>query len=303
MNSKEYFLNELEDINEVPTLPQVAFKLIALISDEGSSMREIGDLIEDDPPLVARILRMVNSGFYNIRNEVKSIRQAVVLIGLEELKNLVFAMSVFSTFYHIKTNEYFNFLTFWKHSAATGKLAAALSNYLDLKIGHQVFVGGLLHDFGRLVLQLYFREEYEKVFRYSIDNEVSLYQAEKESLGFCHDEAGFWLAQKWNLPDELTHIIRNHHRLSPEAVTDNPLAALISVSNMITKIWGVGIEPNPMMTSLEEDPIWINLQKIYPKLKDFPLEKMIRVFDMHLEEAQTFVDQVSEHHKRVEEIQ
>ncbi|MEJ2636528.1 MAG: HDOD domain-containing protein [Calditrichia bacterium] len=297
MNRTDYYLKELEGINEVPTLPHIAFKLIALISDDNSSMRAIGDLIEDDPPLVAKILRIVNSGFYNIRNEVKSVRQAVVLLGLEELKNLVFAMSVFSTFYHIKENEYFNFIQFWKHSASTSKVAAVLAKYLGFDFKHISFVGGLLHDFGRLVLQLYFQEDYQEVFEYALENKIGLYQAEKESMGFSHDEAGYWLAQKWHLPDELSTIMRYHHRITENDVENEPLLAIIHAADRITNIWGVGIEPLPVMAPLEENPIWIKMLNVYPKLQKFPLMEMTRVFDMHLEEAEMFVNQISRLHE------
>ncbi len=301
MNREEYFLKELDGIHEVPTLPQVAFKLIALISEDRSSMREIGRLIEDDPPLVAKILKIINSGYYNVRNEIKSIQQAVVLPGMEEIKNLVFAMSVFSTFYHIKESQYFNFTQFWKHSAATGKAAAALSQYLKLDFGSAAFIGGLLHDFGRLVLQLYFQEEYQKVFKYSINENVALLQAEEEAMGFRHDVAGYWLAKKWKLPEDLMQIIGEHHRITEKTVEADKRTALIHVADRITNIWGVGIEPVPVMEIIEDNPIWKKLQELHPGLSDFPLDEMTRVFDMQLEEAELFVDQIAAYHQLAEE--
>ncbi len=301
MEKREYFISELEGIKEVPTLPQIAFKLIALLSDTNSSMREISDLIQDDPPLVAKILRIVNSGYYHIRNEVKSIRQAVVLLGMEEIRNLIFALSVFSTFYYIKGNKYFDFMKFWKHSAATGKVTMVIANYLGLPHASDAFIHGLLHDFGRLTLQLYFRDEYEKVFEYGIEKGVPLYQAELEVMEFGHDEAGAWLAQKWNLPSDLTETILKHHKITPDEVEKMLIPSLVYVADCITNIWGVGIEPLPRLKSLEEDEIWLKLQEIYPKLKTFPLEEMTRIFDMHLEEAELFAEQISQYHRLAED--
>jgi len=301
MNGKDYFLKELAGINEVPTLPQVAFKLISLISDENSSMRQISNLIEEDPPLVAKILRIVNSGYYSVPKEVQSVRQAVVLLGLDEIRNLVFAMSVFSSFYHIHENEHFNFLGFWKHSAATGKVASVLSTYLNMNSVQSGFIGGLLHDFGRLIFQLYFPDEYQKVFEYSIENQVGLYAAEQAAIGFCHDDAGYWLAQKWNLPEDLSNIIRDHHRIDEAQVEEKTLVALVHVSERITNIWGIGIEPVPLMETLEDNPVWKKLLQLHPKLQAFPLEEMTRVFDMHLEEAEAFVDEIAVLHGKAEE--
>lgn len=300
MSKREYFISELEGIKEVPTLPQIAFKLIALISDQKSSMREIGSLIEDDPPLVAKILRIVNSGFYNLRNEIKNIRQAVVLIGMEELKNLIFALSVFSTFYHIKGNEHFDFMQFWRHSAATGKMVVVLANFLGLGYPQGIFINGLLHDFGRLILQLYFRDDYEPVFQYSIEHQVPLYEAEMKVLEFGHDDAGAWLAEKWHLPEDLADTMKGHHRVDVDAIETKPLTALVHVADRITNIWGVGIEPVPLLSPLEDDPVWNKLLALYPKLKTFPLEEMTRIFDMHLEEAEMFAEQISRYQKLAE---
>ena len=218
---------ELENIQEVPTLPQVAFKLIALISDPTSSMSDISHIIEEDPPLVAKILKIINSGFYNIRNRITNVHQALVLLGMEEIKNLIFAISVYSTFYHIQQNQYFNFSRFWKHSASTAKMAIVLSKYLNFQFQQADFIGGLLHDFGRLVLQLYFRDIYEKVFNYSEEHLVPLYQAEKEVLGFTHAQAGFWLAERWNLPPEIRDILKNHHEVQESDIEEYPLRVIV----------------------------------------------------------------------------
>jgi len=287
---------ELENIQEVPTLPQVAFQLIALISDPHSSMTDISHIIEEDPPLVAKILKIVNSGFYNIRNRITNIQQGLVLLGLEEIKNLVFALSVYSTFYHIQQNQYFNFSRFWKHSASTAKMAIVLSKYLNFNFKQADFIGGLLHDFGRLVLQLYFRDVYENVFRHSEENLLPLYKAESELLGFTHAQAGYWLAEKWNLPPEIGDVLKNHHNVSEADIESEPLRVIVFLSDKIANIWGVTMEPVPLFKSLEEDPIWIAMQDHYPKLKNFPLEEMTRVFNMHMEEAELFVDHVEKIH-------
>ncbi|GAB4336182.1 MAG: hypothetical protein Kow0037_17040 [Calditrichia bacterium] len=300
MDNRTNILKELETIEEVPTLPQVAFKLIALISDESSSMREIGNLIEEDPPLVAKILRIVNSGYYNLRKQVTDIRQAVVFLGIEEIRNLVFALSVFSTFYHIKENQNFSFLQFWKHSASTAKMAAALAKFLNLPIAQSVFINGLLHDFGRLILQLYFQEEYNQVFEYAHSSQCSLLTAERKVLDFGHNEAGAWLAEFWNLPAEVTHAINHHHDISPAEVEEDIETALVNVADKIANIWGVGVEPNPTMMLIETDPLWLALQEAHPRLQKFPLDEMTRIFDMHMEEAETFVTQIVQQHELLE---
>lgn len=297
MENKEYFLNRLEDIREIPTLPEIAIQLVALVSDEKSSMNDISKIISEDPPLVAKILRMVNSGYYSVRNEITNIRQALVMIGIEELRNLVFAMSVFSTFKEIEGTNYFSFIQFWRHSAATGRMASVISKYLGFPLEGSAFLGGILHDFGRLILQLYFNEDYKAVFDYCQKNTVSLYQGETETLGFTHAQAGYWLAEKWKLPNEISRIMRDHHSLAPEKIDDNELVAIVYLADKVANIWGISIEPVPVMAAIENDSIWKGMSEKFPKLQDFPVEKMTKVFDMHLEEAEKFVEKISKQYE------
>ena len=252
---------ELENIEEVPTLPQVAFRLIAMISDPNSSMAAISRIVEEDPPLVAKILKIINSGYYNMANKISSVHQALVLLGLEEVKNMVFALSVYSTFYHIHQNEYFNFSRFWKHSASTAKMAIVLSKYVGLNFNQADFISGLLHDFGRLVLQLYFSENYEEVFRHSESNNLTLYEAEKAVLGMTHAEVGFWLGNHWHIPEEIMDVILFHHEPTETDVEEKPLRPIIYLSERIANIWGVTLEPVPLFRSVEEDPIWQAMQR------------------------------------------
>jgi len=288
---------ELESIEDVPTLPQVAFRLIAMISDPSSSMAAISHIMEEDPPLVAKILKIINSGYYNMANKITSVHQALVLLGLEEVKNMVFALSVYSTFYHIHQNEYFNFSRFWKHSASTAKMAIVLSKYLGLNFNQADFISGLLHDFGRLVLQLYFSENYEAVFRHSESNNVPLYEAEKDVLGITHAEVGFWLGKHWHIPEEIMDIILHHHEPGETDVEEKPLRPIIYLSERIANIWGVTLEPAPLFRSVEEDPIWQAMQRKYPRLEQFQLEEMTQVFNMHVEEAELFVEHIESLHK------
>ncbi|NIW78044.1 MAG: HDOD domain-containing protein [Calditrichae bacterium] len=267
----------LEEIDKVPTLPKIVYKIISMISDSKVSLSSISKVIEEDPPLVARILKEVNSGCYQIPFRISDVNQATVLLGLTELRNLVFELSLHSNFYHIKKSRYFSFNKFWKHSAGTAKLASAICKHLSLNFEQADFVGGLLHDFGRLILHFYFQSIYEKVFQYSIENQLSLHKAEKDCLNFTHAQAGYWLANRWRLPRDVTEVMRHHHQIIKEDVHERPLLAIVYVADRITNINGFTLEPNPLDDNIDEDPIWKELQKVYPKISTFPLEEMNRL--------------------------
>ncbi len=293
-------LDELEEISDVPTLPHVATQLITLLDDPNVSFKQIATWIEEDPPLVAKILKLINSGYYSLAGEIKDIKQAIVYLGLDEIRNLVFAMSVYSTFYNVKRSEYFDYSQFWIHSAGTAKMALVLSKYLKMPGYHATYIAALLHDFGRLVLQFFFSEQYHQVFQKSVEERLPLYVAEKQVLGLTHAQVGFWLAEKWGLPQNIALVMLNHHEVTDKDLEQNPLLLLVYFANAITNIWGATLEPNPPSLGLEEDPLWLEFCQQYPELSALPMLEMLQVFDMHLEEAERFVEQIEQMKTRME---
>jgi len=291
---KPTLLDELEEISDVPTLPHVATQLITLLDDPDVSFKRVATLIEEDPPLVAKILKLINSGYYHLAKEIRDVKQAIVYLGLDEIRNLVFAMSVYSTFYNVKRSEYFDYSQFWVHSAGTAKMAMVLSKYLKMSSYSSTYIAGLLHDFGRLVLQFFFSEQYQKVFQKSMEENVPLIVAERNELGLTHAQVGFWLAERWGLPESIALVMLNHHEVTEKDLEQNPLLALVHFANTITNIWGATLEPNPPSMGLDEDPLWLEFCQLHPDLRALPMLEMLQVFDMHLEEAESFVEKMEQ---------
>lgn len=285
-------IDKLDAIKELPTLPHIATQLITYLSDPDVSFRKIAILIEEDPPTVTKILRIVNSSYYSIPNTIKDIRQAIVMLGLDEIRAIVISLSVFSTFYNLNKNAAFHYHHFWHHSAGTAKMAYLLSRRMDLEKPELAYVCGLLHDIGRLILQFYFPENYNETYRHSQRQHISLYKAEEEILGVTHADVGYWIAQKWNLPNPIANILLYHHNVQVQDLNSRPLLAIVHLANLITNIWGASVEPFPVWHRLEDDALWMNVLKKHPGLGELSIEKMIQVFDMHLDEAEKFVDQM-----------
>jgi putative nucleotidyltransferase with HDIG domain len=285
----------LKSIDNVPTLPNVYFKLDQLLRDPNASIVKVRRVIEEDPPIVAKLLQRVNSGFYNLSREVTNIQQAIVMIGFTEIYNLVVELSVLSMFQKMKENKYFNFDRFWKHSAGTARIAASLRKHIGVDFNNTEFTAGLLHDFGRLIMCLYFPEKYNRVFEYSRIYQVTLYEAEKKELAFTHAEAGFWLAKQWGLPSEVAGVMLHHHDVTPKKVAANPLRAIIYVANHLANQWGYSQEMMPTMTDIAENPVWQELVKLYPKLASYPMENLVDILNMPSDKFDTeYVDSKSE---------
>ncbi len=272
--------NQLNNIDNVPTLPSIYFKLQRILSRPDASIQAVRKIIEEDPPTVAKILQRVNSGYYNTASTIRNIQQAIVMLGMTELYNIVIELSVLSMFRNIKESEFFSFDRFLKHSSATARTAAAIRKHLNLNFDNAEFTCGLLHDFGRLILCLHFEDLYREVFEYSIEHRLSLYEAESKHLDFTHAEAGFWLAKRWQLPHEIADVMLHHHVVAPEDAHVHPLRAIIYLANLITNTWGVSLEPLPAFHDIEEDPVWQEMVSVYPKLISFPLDDMINILKL-----------------------
>ena len=285
-------IDKLDAIKEIPTLPHIATQLITYLSNPEVSFRKVAVLIEEDPPMVAKILRIVNSSYYGIPNTIRDIRQAIVMLGLDEIRAIVISLSVFSTFYSLTKNAAFPYNYFWYHSSGTAKMAYTLSRLTGLEKPEVAYVCGLLHDIGRLILQFYFPDAYRETYQFSQRQEVSLYRAEQEILGLTHADVGYWIAQKWNFPNQIANTFLHHHNVDPEDVEVRSLLAIVHLANLITNIWGATIEPHPVWNRLEDDGVWKFTCQRFPQLTELSIDKMIQIFDMHLDEAEKFVVQM-----------
>jgi len=198
-------------IHDLPTLPEVMSKVLETVEDENASAATLTRLLECDHAISARILRLANSAFYGLRYRSDSIQRAVIVIGMEAVKELALATSVFDAF--MRRNQFaLKPEDFWMHSLGTAKAAELLCQAHVPQSGCKpCFTGGLLHDMGKYVLAIVLQKEYRDVL-HSIDcNSRALSEAEKEKLGTTHAEVGAWLAEHWGFPPVLRDIIENHH--------------------------------------------------------------------------------------------
>ena len=205
------FEKRLAGVDDLPTLPNVANNIIQITQNPKSSALEVGKAISQDQALVSRILRMANSTFYGFPSKITTIAHAVVILGFVNIRNLVLTASVFDMFASKGENGYFDREEFWKHSLACGITSKLIAKRLGVKNLEEVFLWGLLHDLGKLVLYTYFSEEFAEVVRLVRKKEILIKDAEQEVLGLDHTEVGGIVADKWNLPPELIKAIRFHH--------------------------------------------------------------------------------------------
>ncbi len=244
--------NRLKKIIDLPTLPVVANNIILITQSPKSSALEVGRAISQDQALVSRILRIANSTFYGFPRKITTITHAIVILGFANIRNLVVTSSILDILPSKRMDGYFDREGFWKHSLACGVTSKLIAKRLGIKNVEEVFIWGLLHDFGKLVLDTHFNEDFAQVFRLVKEKEILIREAEEELLGFDHAMVGGRVADKWNLPPALIKVIRFHHN-PPQANESMRMAAIVHVADVLCRAVGIGNGGDSKMPCINKD--------------------------------------------------
>jgi putative nucleotidyltransferase with HDIG domain len=228
-------LLRLEKVENLPTLPIVVEQIQKLMASPNSSMKQIGAVIARDQAITARVIRLINSAFYGLGSRITSIPQAIVLLGLNTVKNLITGVSVVKMFAGSGNASLFDREQFWLHSMACAMGARMLAKNLGRKEPEDYFLAGLLHDIGVIVLDQYFHEEFIAVLHHAARERINYYAAEGAVLETTHGQVGEAVALKWRIPVFLVDAIRNHHEPATsdrEAEDSRDIIAMVHIADV-----------------------------------------------------------------------
>ena len=201
----------VDGIEKLVSLPEVCIKVNRLIEAPNYSAATLGDLIVQDTDLSARLLRIVNSAFYNMQAPVETISRAITVVGTNELRNLVMATSAAKVFTGIP-GDLVDMHEFWRYSLATGVIGSELASRCRVLHAERLFVMGVLHDIGRLVIYLKLPDLSRDILLVTGGDASLLPAVEEEILGFTHMEVGEALLQSWKIPRSIVTVVGNHHQ-------------------------------------------------------------------------------------------
>ena len=217
----------IEQVGELPTLPHVVQKLASMIGRPNVSAEEIGILIEKDQVLSAKVLRLANSPFYGFPSRIASVAHAVVVLGLNVVKGLTLCATAFDMMRNAGMNE------LWRHSLGVAITSHILGTKAGMKNPEEVFVGGLLHDIGKVVLYVKWTDVGQQIVA-ARQTSHFLMETEQALFEVTHADVGGWLATAWHLPTSLREPILHHH--TPTAAQDAKLqTAIVHVADVLVK--------------------------------------------------------------------
>ena len=244
-------------VDEFPTLPTIYNTLMDLMSNPRSTAKDLSDLISQDQAAASKVLKAANSPIYGFYGRISTITQAIVFLGFDEIKNLITALTIIDLFDKSISTNRFNPVDFWKHSISVGIISRLIGKTIKVKDIENYFLGGILHDLGKLLFLKIIPDEYSKVTEYSIENKIQIREAELKLLGVTHTVVGEILAERWRLPKNIRECIR-YHTSGFVNESFNNLVGSVHIGNIVSSALGLGygwehIVPKPNIE------VWKNL--------------------------------------------
>lgn len=241
----------VERISAVPPLPGFVVRLIQVTNDPDSSIRDVVEVIRYEPSVTAQVLRLCNSAFFGLPRRISSVQEAVQYLGTLRVLQLIMSLHGNALLAREQQGYGLDPGALWMHSVAVGLASAALSQQTRTANPSALFTAGLLHDIGKVVLNEFVAGDQPAIVERVEQGGLSFAEAEKQVLGYSHDEVGGELADRWQLPPAIVNCIRYHHAPSAMAEPD-ALVDLVYLGDAIGMLLGLGIGSDGLQYRADE---------------------------------------------------
>ncbi|MCZ4312155.1 HDOD domain-containing protein [Comamonadaceae bacterium G21597-S1] len=233
-------------VDRMPAFPRSVQQILELTRDVNCSPKDLVRVIDHDPVVMVKILRVVNSAYYSLPKQITSVNHAVVYMGFNSLKNLALSIAAIGMLPKEGVPG-FDAHQYLLHSLTTANIAKMLAPRVGNVDANDCFIAGLLHDFGKVVFAQFMPQEFKQALMMADWGEVSLYQTLREVIGTDHAVVGGMLVEKWRFPAPLVETIRHQH---VDDLLDTEMIACVFTANQISKKLGFGAAGNPSVEAL-----------------------------------------------------
>ncbi len=250
--------NAIREISHIATLPEITVKVVELVEDPKSTAQDLHKVISSDPALCSRILKVVNSSFYGLPGQIGSINRAIVMLGLNAVKNIAIAASLAKLFRGGDLTPTFSAREIWTHSNLTAVGAKMVANALRLGLADEAFLAGLIHDIGVMVEMQADRNKLMEVLR-TVNADAKgvpateMITAENACFEANHQDFGAGLCEKWKFPKSFTMVTGFHHRPMDLPTESRTLTALVYVADRLAADTGMGFRQDLLNTTIDPE--------------------------------------------------
>lgn len=217
------------------SLPQTLSEVLKIVADENSNSDDLAKVLLKDPAMTTRVLRVVNSPFYGVGRQIGTVSQAVVTLGTRQITALALSTSVYGLTEKWQTS--FDRVRFWRHSLEVAIASRTIAEKIGLRNVEEIFVAGLLHDIGLLVMEHCFGDAYAPIWKRSLQND-RLEDLEDEAWGTNHARVGQFLLEQWQLPEAVCQAVGRHHSIFTLGADDDELIIpqVVNLANNISHL-------------------------------------------------------------------
>ena len=262
-------------IDKIPPLSIVIEKIIKLTSDPKTSAQSLADVIQLDPILTSRILQLVNSAYFSVGQELRSLKQSIVVLGFNTIKNVALSTAILSRVKIEKDNSVL-VEEFWKHSFGVGitsKMIAELSG-VSKQYSEDFFVAGLIHNIGEILICNTFPDECERMLEIVAENKLTIPQIERNILGLSHQEIGIAIGKKWNFEQHYLYAVGRHHNPVMEG-SHSKYSMIVGAANYMVNTAKISDFNDGIITPLPEiiwSKIGVDYSKVLESMPQIPPE-------------------------------
>jgi putative nucleotidyltransferase with HDIG domain len=230
----------IKKIERLTPIPQVASKVMSIAEDPKSSMSDLSKIIVYDTAVTANLLKVVNSAYFGLPEKVDSVHQAIVYLGMSQVVDLVLLsasgknLQTAQEGYDLKAGE------LWKYSVSSALIAREIAEKKGVKDTHLIFTAALLKDIGKVILNQYVKDSFEKINALVTKQNFTFREAEKEVIGIDHAELGGMVAENWKFSPKMVEIIRHHHRPQETSMSEFE-SAIVYMADTICMMMGIGV--------------------------------------------------------------
>jgi putative nucleotidyltransferase with HDIG domain len=246
MSQEQYLSRVQRSIDGMPALPVTVAKVIEIANQPGTSPTDLNKVISVDPVLMARVMKLINSAYYGLNNKITSLPRAIIMLGLNTVKNLALSTAVVGNLGNAENFQALDPQGFWRHSLGVGSTAKLLAKRrkVDPSMHEEYFIAGLLHDIGKIPMNNVLADEFREAMTEAERRQISLAQAEEELLGFSHVNAGYMIGEAWRLQESVMEVIHFHHHPLDHSGNYRQLVYTVAAADYFMNVAEIGFSGN-----------------------------------------------------------